>query len=103
MQYLIFITAFLIRLIYIIQIKTTVFHSNFILDEAFYNTWARSIASGNWISDKVFNALPLYPYILGVIYKIFGYNPFIVRLFQISISSFSCVLIYILALLGMLL
>ena len=97
MQYLIFITAFLIRLIYIIQIKATVFHSNFILDEAFYNTWARSIASGNWIPDKVFNALPLYPYILGIIYKIFGYSPFAGRLFQAGINSFSCLLIYIVA------
>lgn len=97
MAYLIFSLAFLIRLIYIIQIKSTIFYNNFMLDEAFYNKWALSIARGEWLGEGIFDALPLYPYILGIIFKLFGYNLFIARLIEITVSSFSCVLLYLLA------
>ncbi len=97
MAYLIFSIAFLIRLIYIIQIKSTIFYNNFMLDEAFYNKWALSIAGGEWLGEGIFDALPLYPYILGLIFNLFGYNLFIARLVEVIISSFSCVLLYLLA------
>lgn len=96
MAYLVFICAFLIRLAYIIQIKSTIFYNNFMLDEAFYNQWALSIAGGDWLGDGVFNALPLYPYILAVIYKIFGCNLFIGRFAEITIGSLSCIVLYLL-------
>jgi len=95
MQYIIFAIAFLIRLIYIIQLKSTIFYDHFLLDEAFYNTWAKSIAGGEWLGKGVFEALPLYPYILGIVYKFFGYNLFLPRLLQITINSFSCVMLYL--------
>lgn len=94
MIFFIFTIAFIIRLIYIIQLRSTVFYSHFLLDEAFYDTWARSITGGNWLGERVFNALPLYPYFLGIIYRLFGHNLFISRLIGITLSSFSCVLIY---------
>jgi Flp pilus assembly protein TadD len=97
MAYFIFFIAFLIRLIYIIQIKSTIFYNNFMLDEAFYNKWALSIAGGEWLGEGIFDALPLYPYILGLIFNLFGYNLFIARLVEITISSFSCLLLYLLA------
>ena len=96
MAYLIFFIAFLTRLIYIIQIRPTIFFNNFILDEAFYNKWAMSIAGGQWLGAGLFDALPLYPYILGILFKIFGYDLFIARLAQIIIGSASCVLLYLL-------
>jgi len=96
MAYIIFLVAFLIRLIYILQLKSTIFYNNFLLDEAFYSNWAKAICSGDWIGQGIFDGLPLYPYILGVIYKIFNSNPFAPRLIAITISSFSCVMIYLL-------
>jgi len=97
MAYLIFFIAFLIRLIYIIQIKSSIFYNNFMLDEAFYNKWALSIAGGQWLGEGIFDALPLYPYVLGIIFNLFGYDLFIARLVEIVIGSFSCVLLYLLA------
>ncbi|MFH1867958.1 MAG: tetratricopeptide repeat protein [Candidatus Omnitrophota bacterium] len=94
MIYIIFALAFIIRLIYIIQLKSTIFYNHFLLDEALYNNWARSIAGGEWLKEGVFDAMPLYPYLLGIIYKLTNYNLFISRLIQCVIGSFSCVLVY---------
>lgn len=40
---------------------------------------------------------PVYPYLLGTIYKIFGHNYAAVYLFQIFIFSLTCILVYFLA------
>lgn len=40
---------------------------------------------------------PVYPYILGAIYKIYGHNYAVVYLFQIFIFSSTCILVYFLA------
>jgi len=95
MALIIFIIAFVIRLICIIQLKATIFYSQFLLDEAFYNNWAREIAGGKWLGDKAFDAMPLYPYFLAVVYKIFGYNLFMPRLIEAIIGSVSCILVYL--------
>ncbi len=97
MAYLIFFIAFLPRLIYIIQIKSTIFYNNFMLDEAFYSDWALSIAGGQWLGKGLFDGLPLYPYTLGIVFKIFGYNLFVARLIEVTIGSLSCVLLYLIA------
>ena len=97
MAYLIFFIAFLPRLIYIIQIKSTIFYNNFMLDEAFYSDWALSIAGGRWLGEGLFNGLPLYPYTLGIVFKIFGYNLFMARLIEVTIASLSCVFLYFIA------
>ncbi len=97
MPYLIFIIAFIIRIVYVIQIRSTVFYSNFMLDEAFYNNWALSIAKGDWLGTGLFNGLPLYPYALGIIYKVFGHNLFIARFTGALLGPASCVLLYLLA------
>lgn len=94
MIFFIFIVAFIIRLVYIIQLKSSVFYSHFILDEAFYDSWARSIAGGEWLGEKIFEALPLYPYFLGAIYRLSGNSLFIPRLIGAILSSLSCALIY---------
>ncbi|MFC1806832.1 tetratricopeptide repeat protein [Candidatus Omnitrophota bacterium] len=89
------ILSFAVRLVYIIQLKSTIFYSNFLLDESFYNLWARKIASGEGMGNSAFEALPLFPYLLGFLYKVFGYNLLIPRLFSIILASLSCLLIYL--------
>ena len=43
-----------------------------VIDEASYDTWARELAAGDWLGDEVFFQEPLYPYLLGVAYSLFG-------------------------------
>lgn len=93
----IFTISFILRLIYLLQIKSNPFFNSPIMDPLYHDLWAQSIAQGNWIGDQVFFRAPFYPYLLGIIYKLFGHNYFVPRLFQHLLGSFSVVLIYFLA------
>jgi tetratricopeptide (TPR) repeat protein len=89
-----FLLAFLIRLIYLNQIKSNPFFDTPQIDELWHDSWAKEIAGGNWVGKEVFFRAPLYPYFLGVLYTIFGQSFYIARFIQILIGSLSCVLIY---------
>jgi tetratricopeptide (TPR) repeat protein len=94
----IFILAFLVRFIYLIQIKSSLpFFSAPIMDELYHDTWAQQIASGQWIRGEAFFRAPLYVYLLGLTYKIFGHDLFVPRLFQMVLGSLSCVLTFLIA------
>lgn len=89
--------AFIVRLIYLNQIKA---HPLFIpfyrgLDDFLYDYMAQDIAKGNVLGNEVFHGLPLYPYFLGMIYAIFGRNVFIAKTIQVFIGSLSCGLVYL--------
>jgi tetratricopeptide (TPR) repeat protein len=92
-----FLFAFFLRLIYLLQVKSNPFFYNLSLDPLFHDLWAKSIASGDWIGQGVFFRAPFYPYFLGIIYKIFGPDLFLARLIQYLIGSLSVILIYLLA------
>lgn len=67
------------------------------MDGLYHHQWAIAIARGReFIPDAYFRA-PLYPFWLGLIYKLFGVNLFIARLIQIIIGSISCGLLYLLS------
>jgi tetratricopeptide (TPR) repeat protein len=92
------ILAFLVRFIYLIQIKSSLpFFYSPIMDELYHDTLAQQIASGQWIGAEPFFRAPLYIYLLALIYKIFGHGYFLSRLFQIVLGSVSCVLIFFVA------
>jgi tetratricopeptide (TPR) repeat protein len=93
----IFILSFILRLIYLLQIKSSPHFYLPTMDPLYHDLWAQSIARGNWIGDQVFFRAPFYPYFLGILYKLFGHNYFIPRLFQHLIGSFSVILIYFLS------
>jgi tetratricopeptide (TPR) repeat protein len=93
----IFIFSFILRLIYLLQIKSSPHFYSPTMDPLYHDLWAQSIAQGNWIGDQVFFRAPFYPYFVGIIYKLFGHNYFIPRLFQHLIGSFSVILIYFLS------
>ncbi|ACL03578.1 Tetratricopeptide TPR_2 repeat protein [Desulfatibacillum aliphaticivorans] len=88
----VFATAFLVRLFYCLEISRTPLFSLLMNDAASYDAWAREIAGGDWLGDKVFYQAPLYPYFLGAVYRIFGPDLFTVRLIQAAIGSITCVL-----------
>jgi tetratricopeptide (TPR) repeat protein len=94
----IFVLAFLVRLVYLLQIEASLpFFYILRLDELYHDTWAQQIASGNWWGTEPFFRAPLYAYLLALTYKIFGHNLVLPRLFQILLGSFSCVLVFFIA------
>jgi len=90
---LIFITAFLIRAIFILQWGNFPYEANFFSDAWVHNVWARDIANGALLRHTAFYQSYLYPYIIAFFFKIFGFRFFIIYLLQALLDSLSCVLI----------
>jgi len=93
---LVFLLALVVRLVYLYEIRGNPFFENLTLDQASYDRWAQRIAAGDWLGTDIFYQDPLYPYFLGVLYRIFGRDLFWVRAVQMLIGSLTCVLIFIL-------
>ncbi len=94
----IFALALLVRVIYLIQIKSSLpFFSAPIMDALYHDTWAQQIASGDWLGSEPFFRAPLYVYLLAVVYKVFGHNLFLPMLLQVVMGSLSCVLTFLVA------
>ncbi len=91
---LVFVFAFILRLIYLLQINNVPAAQLLVGDAVTYDAWAGRIAGGEWIGKGVFYQAPLYPYFLGVLYFLLGGKAlFAVRLVQIVLGSGSCVLL----------
>jgi tetratricopeptide (TPR) repeat protein len=93
----IFIFAFALRIVYLLQIKSSPHFFWPTMDPLYHDVWAQNIAEGNWIGGKVFFRAPFYAYFLAIVYKIFGHSYIIPRVIQHLVGSFSCVLVYFLA------
>src|SRR5262245_24634163 len=87
-----FFFAMIVRLIYLVEIRSTVFCATLVGDGFVYDAWARAIQT-DWIGGETFYQAPLYPYFLATVYSIFGHEPMAVRLVQIVLGAASCVLL----------
>ena len=64
------------------------------IDMKFYSDWARRIAAGAWTDHQAFYGLPGYAYWLALIYKVVGYQPFLVSLLQQGIDACTATLLF---------
>ena len=65
------------------------------LDEAYYINLGKSIAEGYWLGEnRIFFMDPLYGYLLGLVFMIFGDNLTLIRLLQIVVDSLNVALIF---------
>ncbi len=95
---LIFVLAFLVRFVYLTEIKSSLpsfYAPN--MDELYHDTWAQKIASGEGMGSEPFFKGPLYVYLLALLYKIFGHNYYLPRFLQLILGSFSCVFVFLIA------
>jgi tetratricopeptide (TPR) repeat protein len=63
-------------------------------DMHFYDDWGRRIAGGQLTDRFAFYGLPGYAYLLALLYKIFGYSPFVPGFLQGCLDAGTAVLIY---------
>lgn len=96
---LIFILACFFRLVYFYQISATPFFDpgNDQLDQSYYDQWALSIAQGDFLGKEVFYGLPLYPYLVSIIYFWFNHSIDLVKFIQLVAGAINCLLIYFIA------
>jgi hypothetical protein len=66
-------------------------------DMHFYNDWAQRILRGQLTDHLAFYGLPLYPYLLAILYRVFTYNPFVPAFLQACLDAGTAVVIYVLA------
>jgi 4-amino-4-deoxy-L-arabinose transferase-like glycosyltransferase len=60
----------------------------------FYDEWAKQILHGQWTDHRAFYGLPLYPYALALLYRLFGYSHFVPELIQAFLDAGTSLLIY---------
>ncbi|MHC4943565.1 MAG: tetratricopeptide repeat protein [Planctomycetota bacterium] len=90
----IFITALLLRLFFLFETRSAPFFSYLIGDSKYYHDWALRIAAGDWLGSSIFWVDPLYAYVLGLIYTVFGPAPAILLVIQVVLGSLTAVIVY---------
>jgi tetratricopeptide (TPR) repeat protein len=85
--------GFIVRLVYVWQIRESPYFDVLMGDARRYDSWAVQIAGGDWIGQDVFYQAPLYPYFLGTLYAIGGRSLLAVRVCQAVIGAGACVLL----------
>src|SRR4051794_18345579 len=78
--------ALVLRLGHFWTVRSAPFFGQLVMDSQEYDRWARQIAGGDWLGSEVFFQAPLYPYLLGLLYRLFGPHLDAVYLFQILFS-----------------
>jgi tetratricopeptide (TPR) repeat protein len=92
---LVILGAALFRAVYLFAYaRTGILFDGMMLDAAIYDTWAQAIAAGAWMGREAFYFAPLYPYLLGVLFRLVGHSYAIVYVFQGLIGLGSIVLIH---------
>jgi len=74
-------------------LRDTPWFDNLVVDPGYYDLWAQRIAAGDWLGDGAFYMDPLYPYVLGAIYRVLGRDLLAVRLIQVAMSVGACALV----------
>jgi len=90
----VWVAAFVIRMVYLLQVRRAPASALLVGDALTYDAWAGRIANGDWLGEGVFYQTPLYPYFLGALYSLLGGKDLLaVRLVQIVLGATSCVLL----------
>jgi hypothetical protein len=93
-----FAAVFLLRLVALLHLSKSPLFLPASGDMHFYNEWAQRILHGEVAEPGAFYGLPLYPYLLASLYKLFGFSPFVPALIQVALDAGTAVLVYLLTL-----
>jgi 4-amino-4-deoxy-L-arabinose transferase-like glycosyltransferase len=85
--------ALLWRIGYFLEMEASPYADNLTLDSEVYHELAKAAAEGRWSDGGTFFQAPLYPWVLGLLYRIFGPDQTVAKLFQILLSVVSCWLV----------
>src|SRR5437588_12795863 len=86
--------VFLVRLVTLGHLASSPLLFSSGSDMQFYDDWAKQILHSHWTDHQAFYGLPLYPFLVALLYRIFGYSPFVPVFFQPSVDAGTAVLIY---------
>jgi len=86
--------VFLLRIVVLTRLTDSPFLLPMRGDMHFYDDWAQRILHGQLTDHLAFYGLPLYAYLLALIYKLAGYGPFVPGLLQACLDAGTAVVLY---------
>jgi 4-amino-4-deoxy-L-arabinose transferase-like glycosyltransferase len=84
------VVATALRLAYLADLARTPWWTQLVVDPEYYDDWARRIAAGDWLGTRAFYMDPLYPYLLGAVYRLGGHDLWLARLVNVACSVGAC-------------
>lgn len=89
--------ALLIRFLYFPHIMALPTFGHPVMDAAYHDDWAREVASGSLSGGEPFFRAPLYPYALGLVYRVTGGSYIAPRVLQFILGALTALLTYAIA------
>ena len=86
--------AFAVRITALLNYQHSVYDGFLIYDEGVYQNWALKFLEGGHPSNFAHDFAPLPAYLMALLYKVFSPNPLVFRIFNILISTTTCLLFY---------
>jgi len=90
---IIIVIALLLRLLFVFEMRSSPTFDSPLLDPSYHDRWALHLAQGDWFGGEVFFRAPLYPYFLGLIYRVVGHSYLIPRIIQACLGVLSCCIV----------
>jgi tetratricopeptide (TPR) repeat protein len=90
---LIFVLALVLRGVCLWGFRDIPFFNHLIVDSKAYDAWGWRIAQGQILRGSAFYQAPLYPYLVGAFYAVFGHHPVWLRIAQVVLASMGCVVL----------
>jgi tetratricopeptide (TPR) repeat protein len=94
--YILFAGTLFLKLLYVIQSAGSLQVAVPIMDAEYYDEEAQRILRVGLLRERAFFMGPLYPFLLSLIYAIFGRDFMIVRILQVAAGALTVVLTYLL-------
>lgn len=85
--------ALAVRLLFVFQWQATPYANWPLLDADAYHEWAKIIASGELFRPRAFYQSPLYPYLLGFLYAVFGASALVAGLWGALLDALTVTLL----------
>jgi Flp pilus assembly protein TadD/4-amino-4-deoxy-L-arabinose transferase-like glycosyltransferase len=79
--------AFCVRVIYVLQSRSNPFFADPDMDALYHTDWARAIAAGRSFIEGPYFRAPLYPWFLGLCFRLFGEDFLVPRLIQAGFGA----------------
>ncbi len=76
-----------LRVAHVLALRSSPWFDHLVVDPEYYDTWARRIAAGDWLGDGAFYMDPLYPYVLGALYRLCGRDLLLARLLNVALAA----------------
>ena len=93
-EHYIFASVLLVRIVVLARLAASPLLLPARGDMHFYDAWAQRILNGHFTNHLAFYGLPLYAYLLAVVYKLVGYGPFVPGLLQAALEAGTAVILY---------